>query len=211
MILFDGKDLEPIDESSLVPELNPFEEPSFLGSWKSPLDIVKDDAILTVDGWRLAGEDAWQIYPGPDLTTVLMGRGYFRCSLPQFNLISDGSSVAYVRGVHDDSSVRSASVSDVSITRYTPLYDLGIGYRVKTDMGEGVWVSISGTSIPLDRKGRVKLNSVRAFAEGDSELRGGFKLNTVKLSNGTLTVEAQRVLTPGLLRKIERGELNYGY
>lgn len=204
MILFEELAVEHARPKRFSPD--GFENPGF---WKPLLGLlVRGDEVLTTSGWQVLTENAWQAYSGSDTSLKVIGKDRYRLKLPRFSLISTGQELTYTRAL-DRSPRKAISLGDVSVTCYIPLEDVGVGHRVEVD--EGRWVALSGSSVPRDRNGEIRLKRVRLYAEGEAGLERGFRPETVELSDGTLAVKAQSVLTLDMLSKIERGELNYGH
>lgn len=200
MIVFDELDLE-----RFASERYRLDSSVTSGIWKKPLELVRGDEVLTVSGWQTVTENAWQMYGGLDLTMKIIGKNKLWLDLPRFNRISGGEALAYTRTL-DRNPRRVTSVEDVSVTCYIPLEELTIGHRVANN---GRWVALSGSSLPADPSTKIKPKRVRLYAEGDPLIPRGFRPELVKLSDGTVAVATQSVLTKGLLSKIERGELKY--
>lgn len=191
-------------------------EASIQRNWKSPLDIIRGDSILTISGWRFALEDIREFSRGVGLTTRVAGLSLFRTGLPQFSRISsdphqDGATLVCVRDrLRSPKSGNLLDLNEVALTHYVPLAELAVGDRVQVELGR--WVMLSDLRLSFDRKGRVREKTVRGFSQATVEWKSkGFKLETVELSNGTVAIEAQSVLTRSMLSRIEQGELNYGH
>jgi len=198
MILFDG----------LTQPKGLLDRPASSAGWNAPLGLTRGDRVLTVFGWETVTEDAWQFYQGPELVLNVLGRGRMRLKLPIFRLDLDGSFLAYTR-IRDCNARPVTSLGSVSITFYAPLEVLDIGYRAKDP--EGRWVALSGAHLVWNRNGSIRPKATRLLAEGDPNLKRGFKPKTVELPSGTLAVEAQSMLTRSMIETIEEGGLDYGH